>query len=214
MKRMSSYIAGTGNAIHLAALCTAEIDDHLEKLPAYGNQDWPDSEKQRIALILEKEASCIVSCTQLSATIDSVKGESAMQEVYAYQKKASDIITLHNCLVLIELKYLIKVGGVGPFGGPSSFKKRVSDKFLEMGVVLVEDAEQVHPLRIIVTSEEQYPYSLAHIHGLIDSEFPPGSFSSDNQQYEYVLCSSKSLRSVVDTSVALPVGNDVFAFKL
>lgn len=214
MKRMSSYIAGVGNAKCLAALCIAEIDDHLEKLPAYGNQDWPDGEKQRIVFILRKEVATITQCARFSGVIDSVKGEAAMQEVYAYRKKAVDVITLHDCLVLTELKYLTKVGGVGPFRGPCSFKKRVSDKFLEMGVALAEDAEQVRPLRIIVTSEEQYPYFFAQIHGLIDSGFPAGSFSSDNRQYEYVLCSSKFLRSVVDARNVLSLDGDIFVFNL
>ncbi len=211
---MSSYIADSGNAMCIAKLCYAEIDDNLNNLLPSPNSDWSDSERRCIKVVLGNEVSNIARFLAHHDINDSVKGESAMREVYNYDKKAVDIITGNNCLVLSELKYMIKVGGVGPFGGPGSFKKRVSDKFLEMNHVLDKDSEQVSPLRVIVTNEEQYPYFVAQIHGLIDSQDKPGEFSSDNNEYDYALCTSRSLGRVVYSNSSSVDDDDVFYFKI
>lgn len=215
MKSMSSYISVGSNAHMHSKVCVDEIEDHFRQLPSYREQDWSQSEKERVIRVLQDEKDRIFSCPDLSRVADSVKGEAAMGAVYLHTGKAADIITLHTSLCLAELKYLIKVGGVGPFGGPGSFKKRIADKFLVMHDVLTNDGEAVNPLRIIVATENQYPYSLAHIHGLLDSQYPSGSFSSDNKTYPYALCTSVFLRGVID-GVIKPhqLGVDCFFFSI
>ena len=215
MKAMSSYISAGSNAHMLSKVCVDEIEDHFQQLPSYGEQDWSQSEKQRVINVLQDEKERISLCADLSRVADSVKGETAMEAVYQHTGKAADIITLQTSLYLTELKYLIKVGGLGPFGGPGSFRKRIADKFLAMYGVLTHDGEVVNPLRIIVATEEQYPYSLAHVHGLLDSQYPSGSFSSDNKIYSYALCTSVFLRGVVD-GVIQPhqSGVDCFFFSI
>lgn len=211
MKDMTRFISSGQNARTLCVLCADEIDDHFRQLPAYNETDWPQAEKVPAMQALSDERGRVLACSKLSCVVDSVKGEDAMKSVYGHAGKAADIITLQAPLRLVELKYLVKVGGVGPFGGPGSFKKRIADKFLAMGDVLSADGEMVSTLRIIVTSEGQYPYSLAHVHGLLDSKYPAGSFSSDAKMHHYALCTSVCLRDVID-GVIRPQETDVDCF--
>lgn len=53
---------------------------------------------------------------------------------------------------------------------------------------------------IMVVSPETESAMSEKVHGLLNASpsYPPGSFSSDGNQYDYVLCSSSNLRAIVD----------------
>ena len=214
MNEMSKCFASGVCVSSLYVLCLREIEEHLRQLPLYSDSDWPKSEKEQVVFSLDKEKVCISEVICSSRRTDSLKGEDAMFRVYNYTGKATDIITLKEDLCLIELKYLIKQGGLGPFGGPSSFRKRISDKFLDMGNKLSSDGEKVNSLRIVVVTESQYPYSLGHIHGLLNSGYPAGTFSSDDKEYQYMLCTSRYLRGAIDGTIKQNENVDCFCFTI
>ena len=199
MKAMTAHICATGNASELGTLMREEIATNKQEASA--NPQWSVADRDAAFFAMDAESSRIDTLPNLYSSRDSVKGETAMEAVYPeYSGKAVDAITLHDGgdLVLMEAKYLIRVGGRGPFGGPASFKSRVSEKFNEMAVKLVADNEMVRQLRIVVVTDAQLPFSINHIHKLLNAGYPPGSFSSDCNRYNYVLCSSSSLRMMVD----------------
>lgn len=214
MKSMTDHFANSPNVRTLCALMTAEIDGNKAALPGYG--DWSDADKDIIRPILDDEIAVIDGLTELAASVDSVKGENAMAEAYptAMQNKATDAITRLNngMLVLTEAKYLMRFGGKGPFRGMSHFKKRVSGKFLEMANAMLPDHETLASLRVIVTTDQQLPISINHIKSLIDRDDPTGSYSDDGRTYEYVLCSSRSLRKLVDNPTLPHVSTDDYLF--
>lgn len=200
MKLMTVYFSSTPNIKTLSELMTAEILGN--KVSLSNNSDWSDSDKKIISIILDDEKSIIDKEPNLANLTDSLKGEQAMAVVYpaTTQKKAADAITRLStgALVLTEAKYLIRYGGKGPFGGRSSFKNRISGKFLEMERTMRPDDEKLSPLRVLVVSERQLPISINHVKSLVDSNDSPGSYSEDGNCYEYVLCSSKCLRMIVN----------------
>lgn len=214
MKEMSKYFEAGVGVSSFYDLCVAEIDEHLHQLPLYSDHDWPVLEKEQVVSSLNMEKVCISEVINSSQQTDSVKGESAMLTVYNYTGKATDIITLKSDLHLTELKYLIKKGGLGPFGGPSSFRARISDKFLNMGERLLSDEERVNSLRILVVTESQFPFSLGHIHGLLNSGYPAGTFSSDHKKYRYMLCTSRSLRMFFEGTIRSQDDVDCFYFTI
>ena len=201
MKAMTSHIQASGVASEIGMLMQEEIS--ANKLEASSNPQWSDPDRSAAFCTMDAESARISAMADLYLRKDSVKGEDAMVAAYhGYAGKAVDVITLHirGDLVLMEAKYLIRLGGRGPFGGPASFKSRVSGKFNDMAIVMGADGESIRQLRIIVVTEAQLPFSIAHIRGLLNASasYPPGSFSSDLNQYNYVLCSSSSLRAIVN----------------
>lgn len=201
MKAMTAHIQSSGDALEIGTLMRDEIAANKREVTA--NPQWSESDRKAAFLAMDTESTRILSTASLYSHKDSVKGENAMAAAYrGYMAKAVDVITLHGSgeLVLMEAKYLIRLGGRGPFGGPSSFKSRVSDKFSDVAGVMRADGERIKQLRIIVVTDEQLPFSTAHIHGLLNASpsYPPGSFSSDGNQYDYVLCSSSNLRTIID----------------
>ena len=199
MQRMSSHFS-VAPLQSLKDLMAFEIADNQEQVKHY--TDWSDEDKKRIAPILDSELHELEHCLTLTHTIDSLKGETAMRKVYpsVQQEKATDAITRlpNGTLVLTEAKYLLRYGGMGPFGGISSFRKRISSKFLEMDKTMLADGEVIAPLRVIVVTQEQLPFSISHIEALVSAEHPRGVYSEDGKVYDYVICSSKSLRAIVD----------------
>lgn len=214
MKSMTSYFANSPDVKTLAELMAAEIDDNIKALPRY--KDWSDADKGIIRLILDNEVKVINDLSELAASADSVKGEDAMSNVYprAMQGKATDAITQLpvGVLVLTEAKYLTRFGGKGPFRGMTHFKQRVSGKFLEMATAMLSDQETLSSLRVIVTTDQQLPISVNHINALIERQDPAGSYSDDGKTYEYVLCSSRSLRKIVDNPSMPHVSTEDYLF--
>ena len=201
MKSMTTHINTIGVALELGRLLCDEIATNKREVSA--NPQWSPADRNTVFLAMDAESTRISLNKNLYSSKDSVKGETAMSAVYlGYSGKAVDIITLHAGadLVLMEAKYLIRVGGCGPFGGPASFKSRVSGKFNDMIAKMCPDGEIIRQLRIVVVTDEQLPFSIAHIRGLLNAGYPPGSFSSDYNQYNYVLCSSSTLLTIVNGS--------------
>ena len=133
MRAMTSHIGTSSVASELGRLMCDEIADN--KREASGNPQWSESDRAVAFRAMDAEVARISSTHELYSSKDSVKGESAMTAVYKdYTGKATDVITLDagGELVLMEAKFLIRVGGRGPFGGPASFKSRVSGKFNDM----------------------------------------------------------------------------------
>lgn len=198
---MSAYIATSGVATTLSLLLQSEIDANATSVLNY-THDWTPVDMRNVQPLLAAEKNAIQSAVSLGAKNDSVKGESAMQIAYAtrLQQKAVDVITQKGSgsLALIELKYLIKFASMGPFGGRGSFKTRIADKFCSVSNMMEPDGESLDPLRILVVTEEQYPYSVNHVRALLDGEYPVGTFSSDGKSHDYVLCTSVKLRTLLD----------------
>ena len=199
---MTEFINCPGNARTLSSLLSDEIVTNEREVSNYVN-DWQPDDIKRIKQILEKENEAITNAADLSKQSDSVKGEEAMRQVYpdTGSKKATDVITLKSqtgTLSLIEVKYLMKFACKGPFGGCGSFKERISGKFLDMECQMIPDEESIDPLRVLVVSEEQFPFSVNHIRSLMAEDYPPGTFSDDGKTHTYVLCSSCNLRTVLD----------------
>lgn len=201
MKLMTAHFSTSPNVKTLGELMTAEI--LVNKTSLSNNSDWADFDKKIISIILGDEISSIENTENLANPVDSLKGERTMAEVYpsVTQKKAADAITRlpTGVLTLTEAKYLIRYGGKGPFGGRSSFKKRISDKFLEMERTMLPDGENLSQLRVLVVSERQLPISINHVKTLVSSNDSPGSYSTDGKTYKYVLCSSKCLRMIMNS---------------
>jgi len=199
---MTAYIKNGTFTKSLAVLMAEEIATNATDVCNYGDMDWSPEDKRKIHPILIAETAIIEDTATLSKKTDSVKGEEAMQAVYATseQKKATDAIVLKDVgtLSLIEAKYLIKFASKGPFGGLGSFKARISQKFDTMAELMAKDGETLEPLRIIVVSEEQLPYSINHVRALVEGAEPSETFSNDGKKHQYVLCSSSSLRIMVD----------------
>lgn len=217
MKAMTAYITGSSNAMALGALLAVEIADNKVNVHQY--RDWAENDKEVICSILAEEESVLKSSQDLYSPIDSVKGEDAMKAVYSsnVQDKATDAITkmANGVLVLTEAKYLVRFGGRGPFRGRDTFKQRVSGKFNEMARKLLPDGENMSPLRIIVTTDRQFPISINYIRAMMSQNDPVGSYSDDGKAYEYVLCSSKSLRQIVyNPTIARTSTEDYFFFTL
>ena len=200
MHAMTSYFAAPGVVKSLAALMAKEIADNKAAVPNY--TQWSSDDIDTAQEILTAELATVNSEQGLNGAADSVKGEDAVKTSYpsAQQRKAVDAITRTspNAFALTEAKYLMKFSCKGPFRGPAAFKKRISGKFNEMAACMVPDGEAIDPLRIIVVAEEQLPYSVMHIRSLLDSEYEDGSFSEDGRMYEYVICTSKNLRQMID----------------
>lgn len=217
MKAMTAYIMTPSNADALETLMAAEIVGNKANLPQYS--DWAENDKGIICSILDEEYQVLCSLQNPSCAIDSVKGEEAMKVVYRsnVQGKATDAITrlANGVLVLTEAKYLMRFGGKGPFRGRDSFRQRVSGKFNEMAKKMQLDGENVSPLRVIVTTGRQFPISVNHIQAMVAQDDPVGSYSDDGRAYEYVLCSSESLRQIVNNPMIAraPIG-DCFFFTL
>ena len=216
MKSMTTYIRRPGIAKSLSTLLLEEINANARDVCNYTN-DWQPNDIETIRQKLEKESKNIVKTEELGKWLDSVKGEEAMRVVYPHAglNKATDVITLKNIsdmLTLIEAKYLIKFACTGPFGGCGSFKARVSGKFLEMENQMMPDEENIDSLRILVVSEEQYPFSVNHIRTLMGENNPPGSFSDDGKTHTYVLCSSSNLRKLLDNPLIAKTNVNSFLF--
>ncbi len=206
MKAMTEHISRPDVATSLSLLMSEEISANERDVQKYVH-DWLPGDIEKIKPILASEKEYILNSDDLSKKNDSVKGESAMLGVYsaAGENKATDAITLKEtgALLLVEAKYLIKLGCKGPFGGMGSFKERVAEKFNAMEKQMIPDGETIEPLRVLVVTEEQLPFSIEHIRMLAAGDYPSDAFSSDGKRHEYVLCSSSSLRMMVDNP---PVG--------
>ena len=216
MKAMTSYFAVSSDVKSLGVVMTDEMADNKSDLQNYSNTDWPPSDKRMATKLINEETAIVSKLTCLQATVDTVKGETAVAVAYpsAIQQKATDAITKlpNGVLVLSEAKYLMKYAGKGPFRGPKAFKERISGKFNEMADTMLPDGESLAPLRVIVVTEKQLPYSIAHVQALSAAKNPPGSFSEDNQQYDYVLCSSKSLYRLIHNPPVLRVSTCDYHF--
>lgn len=214
MKAVTALFSDPSNVRTLADIMKTEICDNRTNVAKY--KDWSAIDQRIAVMILNLEADIINQTHELDATQDSLKGEKAMKDAYPSfdEKKATDSITMiaDGVLVLTEAKYLYRFGGKGPFGGRGSFKQRISGKFLEMAESMVPDGETISPLRVIVVSEPQLPFSINHVHSLIESNDTSGSYSEDGKEYEYVLCSSKSLRMIVDNPTMPRVSTDDYFF--
>ena len=213
---MTRFIQSPGIGRTLSALLTEEIAANGKDVSNYVN-DWQPNDIKTIRQKLEKENGNIANAVDLGEQSDSVKGEDAMRSVYpaAGSNKATDVITLKNTsgmLSLIEVKYLIKFACKGPFGGCGSFKQRISGKFLAMENQMIPDEEEIDPLRVLVVSEEQFPFSVNHIRALMAEDYPPGTFSDDGKTHAYVLCSSVGLRRVLDNPSAINTNDNDYLF--
>ena len=216
MKAMTMFIQRPGNARTLSSLLSDEIAANEREVSNYTN-DWYQDDINTIKQILEKENRNITNAVNLGDRSDSVKGEEAMRLVYpaAGSNKATDVITIkstNNTLSLIEAKYLIKFSCKGPSGGCGSFKQRISGKFLAMENQMIPDKENIDPLRVLVVSEEQFPFSVNHIRALMAEDYPPGTFSDDGKTHEYVLCSSCCLRMILDNPSVVKSDFDNYLF--
>ncbi len=213
---MSAHIAAHGT--QLPQVLLDEMAKNVESVDRYSVRDWPPDEKEKVKNVISAECEIVNGMLTHDMSRDSVHGDSAMPSVYSgYSGKKMDVITRRGdlTLVLSEAKYLIKVGGVGPFGGPSGFRERVSDKFHEMQQALEDDGEMVDPLRIIVETEEQLPYSIQSVSNLVNGEYDnANAFSTDGQKHRYVLCSSKDLRLMIENPPVGTVSEDYFFFTL
>lgn len=216
MHAMTSYFAASGVVKSLATLMADEIADNKAAVPNY--TQWSSGDIDTAQEILTAELTTVNSEQSLNGATDSVKGEDVVKVAYpsALQRKAVDAITRTNpnAFALTEAKYLMKFSCKGPFRGPAAFKERISGKFNEMTHCMVPDGETLNPLRIIVVAEEQLPYSVMHIRSLIDSEYQDGSFSEDGQKYEYVICTSKDLRQMIDRPPRDVQSDDYLFFTL
>lgn len=215
MRAMTSYFASSGAVKSLSDLMADEIADNKASVPKYSQ--WSADDIKTADAILTQELGGVTSVSELSTAIDSVKGEDAVKAVYpgAQQRKAVDAITATSSgYALTEAKYLMKFGCKGPFRGPSAFNERISGKFLEMANCMRPDGETVIPLRIIVVSENQLPYSVMHIRALLDSEYQDGAFSADGQKHEYVICTSKNLRQMIDCPPRSARSDDYLFFTI
>lgn len=202
MREMTAHIRSLSCTTTLGEVLRAEIT--LNKQEVANNPEWNEKDRKMVVWAMNAEAKTIATHLDLHGEKDSVKGESAMKIAYpSYRGKATDAITLRNDgkIVLAEAKYLIKFGGCGPFGGPSSFKNRVADKFKDMAMVMAPDGESIETLRIIVVTEAQLHVSMSHIHKLRNANYPAGAFSGDGRRHAYVLCSSASIRTLVDNGI-------------
>lgn len=197
---INSYIAQYASPI--GQVLVAEVNANKNEVSNYGSDQWSDEDKSAEQVLLDAEIDSISAQSALFSVKDSVYGKTALQAVFSpYTKKDTDVITISrqmNILQLSEAKYVIKTGGLGPFGGRSSFRNRISSKFLDVEVILATQSVPTSSLRIIVVTEEHLPLAIEHVHALLDGDYEKGSFSSDNQVYQYVLCSSNSLRSIID----------------
>ena len=206
MKAMTRHILSPGVARSLSSLLSDEISANARDVRNYV-KDWKPYDIDAIQQILSKEQGKVNQLADLRERLDSVKGEEAMRVVYptAVLHKAADVITIKantSSLSLIELKYLIKFASKGPFGGCGSFRERISGKFREMERQMIPDGENINPLRVLVVTEEQFPFSVNHIRALMSEDYPPGTFSDDGQAHHYVLCSSSTLPSMLDNPLA------------
>lgn len=195
MKAMSTYIA-SGAATDAVSLANRELSDNIREVKT---RKWTHGDILLCLQALNRESQ-ILAATGSAWPNDSVKGEDAMRAVYApYSGKAADIITLGAAgdMKIAELKYALKVGGSGPFRCARTFREIVSDKFLEMAAMLTPDGETIDMLRVIVVSEIQLPFAVARVRSIQGMRQPPGLYSSDGKQYDYVLCSSKSLQMML-----------------
>lgn len=216
MHAMTSYFAAPGVVKSLATLMADEIADNKAAVPNY--TQWSSGDIDTAQEILTAELTTVNSEQGLNGATDSVKGEDAVKVAYpsALQRKAVDAITRTNpnAFALTEAKYLMKFSCKGPFRGPAAFKERISGKFNGMAGCMVPDGETIDPLRIIVVAEEQLPYSVMHIRTLLDSEYEDGSFSDDGQKYEYVICTSRNLRMMIDNPPRDRRSDDYFFFSI
>ena len=216
MRSMSAHIAAQAKS--LPDILLKEMDANMSAVEAYPEKDWPRPEKERVKEVVGIERELVRNLMVKDETCDSVNGDLSMPTVYpGYSAKTTDVITgrTDSVLVLSEIKYLIKVGGVGPFGGPSGFRSRIADKFCEMQAELQKDGESVDPLRIIVETEEQLPHSILCVNDLINGEYDNAdAFSSDSQPHHYVLCSSRNLRQMIENPPIGSISDDYFFFTL
>lgn len=213
---MCAHIAAHG--IQLPQVLLDEMAANMAAVDGYSESDWPPCEKAKIKNVISAECAIVNDMLTRDKAADSVNGDLAMPSVYStYSGKTTDVIT-KRCdfaLVLSEAKYLIKVGGVGPFGGPASFRERVSDKFHAMLQEFAKDGEMVDPLRIIIETEEQLPYSIQLASNLVNGEYDSvNAFSKDGLKHRYVLCSSKDLRRMIENPPVGTVSEDYFFFTL
>lgn len=197
---MKTYILKYASSI--GQVLVHELNENKQEVSNYGSDQWSDADKRAELLSLDDEVDSISKQTVLFSARDSVYGKTALQAVFPpYPKKDTDVITISpqmSVLQLSEAKYVIKKGGLGPFGGRSSFRNRISSKFLDVEGTLASQSVPVSPLRIIVVTEEHLPLAIEHVHALIDGGYEKGSFSSDNLVHQYVLCSSNGLRQIID----------------
>lgn len=213
---MSAHIVAHGTLLPQVLL--DEMAENVDKVNRYSDNDWPPDEKEKVKNVISAEREIVNGMLTYDMSADSVHGDFVMPSVYSgYSGKKTDVITKRGdlALVLSEAKYLIKVGGVGPFGGPAGFRERVSDKFHEIQQALAEDGETVDPLRIIIETEEQLPYSIQSVSNLVNGEYDnANAFSTDGQKHRYVLCSSKNLRRMIEDPPVGTVSEDYFFFTL
>lgn len=198
MKAMSAYIT-TYAATDIVSLLQAEIADNSTQVSA---RNWTASETTQCLRALNVDAQNL-SGIPAPPYRNSAKGEIAMKAAYSkYGGKAVDIITLksNGHLCLSELKLAVKIGGVGPFRSPDTFRRTVSDKFFDMSSTLLPDGETIAPLRILSVCSVQWPFAVSRIQSLLATNPPAGLYSSDGRKHDYLLCSSMSLPSVVQQS--------------
>lgn len=217
-RAMSARFCVTGVRKTLQRLVVDELSANVGQVRRYGTSDWSESEKDALISVLNEEADRVGSIGALAIRDDSVNGDDEMPIAYSgYGDQKVDVVTqlASGRLVLSEAKFVVKIDGLGPFGGPGSFRSRISDKFLDVYKTLEADGEAVDAIRIIVVTKEQLQLSIAHVHGLLDGGYPSGTFSSDRRQYDYVLCTSANLRDVIDNPPRAPVDTqDYFFFSI
>lgn len=192
MKGMSTYIRRPGVACSVESVLGDELSQSIGEV--LGRSDWPNQEILKCNSALAKESARMLGVAP--SLRDSVKGEEAMEVVYAHTEAAADAITLSpiGCLSLAECKYGIKYGGAGPFRNSATFTRDIAKKFDKMEQKLLADQETVRRLRVLVVSWDQLPFTIAHIKALEQMNLPVGSFSSDKKNHLYVVCSTSEVR--------------------
>ena len=200
MKQMTSFIHTSGTAKTIGILAIDELQNNIKEVNRRSN--WSSSERKWCLAALNHEHVLVNTLTgSMFSAVDSIHGDKEMTKVYtSYQGRFSDVVTLpaSNVLVLSEMKYAIKFGGLGMFRAGKSFREMVSDKFLDMNAALSADGERVNPLRILVVNKQQLPFSMARVQLILCSTHAKGAYSSDGCEYDYVICASDRLRQMID----------------
>jgi len=184
MTAMSAHIRSPGIARTLGVLAIDELGRNTLEVAAHSN--WSVSERTTCIKAIQLEDALCRATSNLFVRSDSIRGDDDMSKVYpSYGGKYTDVVSLDvsNVLKLSEMKYAIKVGGLGMFRNAHTFCQMVSNKFLNMGVTLSSDGENVSPLRVLVVNKRQLPFSIARIQSILSGTYAKGSFSDDGREY-------------------------------
>ena len=215
MRAMSSHILAPGTAQTVGALASAELSRNIGEVGSRTN--WSPSERSICIMALGIETALCRATPALVSRCDSIRGDDDMTHVYpTYCGQLTDVVSLDasSVLKLSEMKYAIKVGGVGMFRNARTFQHMVSNKFLDMGAALSSDGEAVSALRILVVNRQQLPFSIARIRSILGGTRKKGSFSRDGNEYDYVLCSSDYLRQMIDNPPVGTTSSSYFFFTI